>query len=179
MPNYQKGKIYKIIQLDNDENFYVGSTVKTLSGRMSGHRARSKVEDCENLKFYKHVRENGLWDNYKIILIENYRCNSKDELNAREEYWRKLLEPTLNSNSAYQTPEELKDYHRRYRKTDKSKEYQQQYDKMRNATKFDCECGGHTSLNDKAKHSKTMKHQKWIHNWLIDCENYATEHGYL
>jgi hypothetical protein len=31
-------------------------------------------------------------DDYELILLEQYPCNSKDELNERRRYWEKRIE---------------------------------------------------------------------------------------
>ena len=46
MPDYSKGKIYKILN-NIDNEIYVGSTIKTLSQRMACHRS--------NLKALSHI----------------------------------------------------------------------------------------------------------------------------
>ena len=76
MPDYQKSKIYKIVDA-NEEMVYVGSTVKTLSQRMSHHRSSFKsgpFTTSHNI-FNKYVRHR----NKKIVkkeersFINNYR----------------------------------------------------------------------------------------------------------
>ena len=52
MPNYQNGKIYIILNTIDDE-IYVGSTVGTLSNRMSHHRYNAKIQHNSNV--YKHT----------------------------------------------------------------------------------------------------------------------------
>ena len=74
MPKYQKGKIYKIIDNTND-NIYIGSTIKTLKERLRQH----KYLNCSSREIIKN-------NNYNIILIENYPCKSKEELELRERY---------------------------------------------------------------------------------------------
>lgn len=193
MSKYTKGKIYKIIQLDDDENMYIGSTIQSLSGRMCLHRSTSRIPDRKNIKFYKHVSENGGWSNFHIVLIEPYPCDNKDELNAREEYWRKMLNGNLNSYSAYGLDKEkkkryhyeynklphMKKYNREYNKQPHMKKYHRDYDKNRVSTKIKCDCGGKTDLLNISKHVKTQIHQNWLYQWLIDCENYAIEYGYI
>jgi len=62
--NYNNGKIYKIIN-ENCETVYVGSTTQSLCQRYTRHNHKAS--------------------NHKIILIENYSCNSKEELCKREQ----------------------------------------------------------------------------------------------
>jgi hypothetical protein len=84
MPNYQDGKIYKIVCNITDE-CYIGSTCEpTLARRLAGHVGNHKhwIKSGNNGKcqcFDIIGREN-----YQILLIEYFPCNSKDELTARE-----------------------------------------------------------------------------------------------
>lgn len=75
MPNYQNGKIYSIRSRSNLDLVYVGSTIQPLSVRFGGHK------DCRNTSSSKQIIDIG--DAY-IELIENYSCNSKEELCKRE-----------------------------------------------------------------------------------------------
>ncbi len=83
MPNYQKGKIYKITSGDL---IYIGSTTQeTLAQRLSGHV--SKYKSFQNGKAERNTSfqliETG---NYEITLIELCPCGSKDELHSRERF---------------------------------------------------------------------------------------------
>ena len=80
MPNYSKGKIYKILNNIDDE-IYIGSAVEALSLRMAKHR--SCATRYSNLKVHSHMRNIGI-DNCYIELVENYPCNDIYELRARE-----------------------------------------------------------------------------------------------
>jgi hypothetical protein len=86
MPNYQLGKIYKIIDYTNN-NIYIGSTSEpTLARRLASHkRSYKQWKDgkCNKCMSYD-IFEN---DNYDIILLENCPCNTKDELHAREKFY--------------------------------------------------------------------------------------------
>jgi len=82
MPNYQNGKIYKIESLEGDCVYY-GSTTQKLCLRMGEHR-----------KHYRYNRDITskqvlCFNDAKIYLVENYPCNSKEELHAREGYYIK------------------------------------------------------------------------------------------
>ena len=56
MPDYSKGKIYKILNTIDYET-YVGSTIETLGQRMAKHRLY--VKKREIFKIYKHMHELG------------------------------------------------------------------------------------------------------------------------
>jgi len=83
MPDYSKGKIYKIY---NNDLIYIGSTTQTLEERLKGH-----------LRFYKKYKLVGGSrcasydifdkDSYKIELLEEFNCNEKKELLLKEREW--------------------------------------------------------------------------------------------
>jgi len=82
-PNYQKGKIYKIVS-NQTTDVYIGSTIQPLSIRFSGHKCfYKKYIDGEKVKYvcsYEILK----YDDAQIILVQNYPCKSKEELEAKE-----------------------------------------------------------------------------------------------
>lgn len=138
MPNYQKGRIYKLIN-DVDESIYVGSTCHKLKDRLSGHKCDAKR--YSTYKVYEHLNEIG-WEHVTIELIEKYPCETKRELWLRERHWAKKLKADLNSLRAIITPEEAKqekkEYMRKYKKEHRQqindnnrKYYKENHDKVR------------------------------------------------
>jgi len=83
MPNYQNGKIYKIVCNITDE-YYIGSTSEpTLARRLSGHVRKSRSGSTVTSRI---IIERG---DYQIILIEKFPCECRDELTARESFFHK------------------------------------------------------------------------------------------
>jgi len=78
MRDYQKGKIYKLYSVSNEELVYYGSTIETLSARLSKH-----VYDYNHFKGVKSDLVIGAGD-YKIELVENYPCVNRQQLEKRE-----------------------------------------------------------------------------------------------
>ena len=76
MSKYERGKIYKIVDNTNN-NIYIGSTIQTLKERLRCHE-----KDLDSSS--KSIIDNG---DYDILLIENYPCESKKELEAREGFY--------------------------------------------------------------------------------------------
>jgi hypothetical protein len=93
--NYQNGKIYKVVN-DIDDEIYVGSTTQTLAKRMAWHRGSCVMKAKMNRKVYQHMIKLGR-DNFRIILLEEYPCNNRMELEQRERYFVENLKPSLNS----------------------------------------------------------------------------------
>jgi hypothetical protein len=83
MPDYQRGKIYKITSGDLT---YIGSTCEpTLAKRLANHVGGYKSWKAGKQHFTTSFSliEKG---QYEITLVELCPCNSKDELTARERF---------------------------------------------------------------------------------------------
>jgi predicted GIY-YIG superfamily endonuclease len=76
MPDYQQSKIYAI-KSDKFDQIYIGSTVQNLNTRFTEHKSRKDLKTCRS-----HLVMS--YDDVHIELIENYPCNSLDELKKRE-----------------------------------------------------------------------------------------------
>jgi len=75
MPDYSKGKIYKLWCPDNDL-IYIGSTIQSLHVRLAGHKKQK--DSCKSKLLFQASNE------VKIELIEKFPCNDRMELNKRE-----------------------------------------------------------------------------------------------
>ena len=86
MSNYQEGKIYQI-SCDTTKQIYYGSTTtsleKCLKKLVTYYNAYKKGKGSYS-PLYKILENN----DYKIELIENYSCDSKEELFIKKSYWR-------------------------------------------------------------------------------------------
>ena len=100
MPNYQNGKIYSVRSRSRPDLIYIGSTTRRLSERFGRHKAPSASTSAKQIIL--------IGDAY-IELIENYSCNSKEELLARERYFIENME-CINKNRPIITIEERKEY---------------------------------------------------------------------
>ena len=134
MPNYQNGKIYAIRSHQTD-NIYIGSTCSPLYKRFYDHKANYKSKKNKiNYSSFKIVK----YDDAYIELLEEYPCNSKEELNKKEgEYIRSM--DCVNKEIAGRTEKEYKEENKehykqlskKYRKENKEhlKEYIKKYRK--------------------------------------------------
>jgi group I intron endonuclease len=95
--DYTKTVIYKIVCKDKSiVDIYVGSTVD-FKNRRDVHKNDSKKK--LHLPLYATINSNGGWDNWEMVLIESYPCNTIQEARLRENYWILELKPTLNKNT--------------------------------------------------------------------------------
>ena len=158
--DYTKTIIYKIVC--NDENIdylYIGSTTN-FTKRKNSHKSCYNNENNKNYnqKKYVEMRNNGDWDNFKMIEIEKYPCNDKREAEAREEEIRKELKANMNSNRCFTTEDQRILLRKEY--------YNENKEKIREKmdSKCDCPCGGRYTYQHKTTHLKTKKHLKFLKN---------------
>lgn len=93
--------IYQIIDKNNNEEFYIGST-NNISARKSKHKktTNNKVSKRYWTKLYKYIRENGNWECFEVIIIESGECDTKLFMRQKEQEYINNMKPTLNSISA-------------------------------------------------------------------------------
>ena len=132
MPDYQKGLIYKWVCDDCDE-VYIGSTTN-FTERKAKHKFNCTNEKTKNhnLKIYQTMRENGGFGNWRMIQVEAYPCQSKRELEAKEEEIRKEFKAKLNAKRAFRTEEERKEEQEHYNQLYYKENIEKMKEKMKN-----------------------------------------------
>lgn len=98
MPDYSKTIVYKLCCKDTSiEDIYVGSTCN-FTKRKWEHKSgcnNSKIKSY-NIYVYQFIRNNGGFENWDMVMIEEFSCNNKLEKEQKERYYIELLKPTLN-----------------------------------------------------------------------------------
>lgn len=125
--DYSKSCIYKICCRDPDiTDFYIGSTTE-LTKRRYGHKqcCINPNQPAYNRPVYQYIRDNGGWDNWEVVKIENYDCNCSEDLCKRERELFEELKPTLNKNKPFISVVETKEFYKEYHKANKDKRSQQ------------------------------------------------------
>ena len=108
--NYQNCVIYKLVSFDTTlTECYVGHTTN-FTQRKKNHKNSYFNENHPNHFFpvYEFMREHGGWENFIMLQMEEFPCETKREAEIREEYWRKELNATLNGHQCFTTTEEKK-----------------------------------------------------------------------
>ena len=178
MPDYSKGQIYKIVDTGFNK-CYIGSTIETLPQRMAKHRycyTAFKKGKKTFITSYYLFDEYGV-ENCKILWIENYPCNSKKELEAREGYHQQNTDCVNRVNLGrtgrqyyYDKQEELlrKQRERRENNPEKTKEQTKRSNDKREQykkEKYECQvCGAVVRNDSKYTHEKSNKHQQYLLN---------------
>tara|TARA_R110002020_G_scaffold269438_1_gene484768 strand:+ start:27 stop:548 length:522 start_codon:yes stop_codon:yes gene_type:complete len=162
---YNQGKIYKLVCNITNEIYY-GSTIETLKERLRKHNC---FKDCVS----RNILERG---DYEMILIKDYPCNSKWELEEEEgKYIREnkcinIVIPHRTMKEWYEDNKENQNQRMKKWREDNS-EYLKEYEKNRpnkkeryekkniyNAEKITCECGCIIRRDSLAKHRRNKKH---------------------
>lgn len=130
--DYANGKIYTIRSFETDK-YYIGSTISTLTKRLSEHKAKYKRgrTDCTSAEIIQYG------DAY-IELLEDFPCFKKDQLCKREgQLIREHKDNCVNKSIAGRTmkewradnKEQILEYHKQYRQDNKEHilEYKRQY----------------------------------------------------
>ena len=174
MPDYSLGKIYMVypkVEDAGEGDVYYGSTTETLSRRMAKHRAQS----CCKILFDKYGVENCF-----IELVEEYPCDTKDELTKKEgQYIRdnlcvnKVIAGRTRKEHYVDNRDKLKEHSKQYKNdnpdkvkqyltenTDKIKEQMKHY-RTKNADK----------IKEQAKHYRTKNRDKIkeLNNQKANC----------
>lgn len=113
MPNYRNGKIYLVQDIRTRKTIYVGGTTKKLETRWRWHR-----HGCGKQPVHEYMVREGL-ENFELVLIQFWPCDSRRELDEREEFYRSIYKPPYCRQKAYRTAEEKKEYMRQYREEHK------------------------------------------------------------
>ena len=168
--DYSKSLIYKLCCKNPEiKEIYVGSTTNFIK-RKYQHKSDCYNKNRNHYNHYKYqfIRNNGGFDNWDMVLIENYPCDNKRELEKKERYFMELLNATLNTKKSYLSEEEkieqqkecVKDY--RENNKDKIKEHKKNNNEKNKKKKYNCVCGSNLRLADKKRHLSTTKHLNYI-----------------
>jgi len=149
--DYKNGKIYRAVSSNNKQ--YIGSTTQTLTKRLSTHKKDYKrwvagTKRCGSIReLYNDESE------VKIFLIEDYPCERKEQLEARERYWIENIEGGCVN---------------KYIPTRSITEYAplaKERDRERGKILKECECGSQVRQYSIKRHQTSKKHIKWINSF--------------
>jgi hypothetical protein len=179
--NYLKLVIYKIV-CNNLEitDSYVGSTTQ-FTKRKTLHKSNCNNEKSReyHFKLYQTIRDNGGWENWKMLEIEKFPCKDGNEARKQERYHYEILHSNLNmqyperSNKEYyieyniRNRDELKVKRKIYRELneEKIKEYREiNREKAREKAreKITCICSRITTKDNLTSHKKTKIHLDFV-----------------
>ena len=112
MPDYSLAKIYKLVS-NKTTDIYIGSCLMRLSSRLCTHKHKSNT--CVSKKLFVNDAI------ITIVLIENFACNTKNELKARELH-HITTNNCINVNKPFvcEIPcSDIKSWHKEYQQANK------------------------------------------------------------
>ena len=165
--DYNKGKIYELVCNITGER-YVGSTCKDyLSQRRVGHKSDLKRWKAGKISFTTSSLQIVERGDYDMILLENFPCQSKDQLHTRERYWIELTDKCVNKARPVITKEEREQYQRDYHEQNKEKlkEQQQRYNQENKERRSEwnkqyCEANREKVLENKRRYYEEHTEEK-------------------
>lgn len=158
--DYRNGKIYRLV-CNNSGQQYIGSTTRSLSKRKNDHKTKYNAwiqGKCHFITAFKII-ESG---NYDIVLIEDFPCDSKEQLHSRERYWIETMD-CVNKNIPCRPNQEWREAN-----AEKIKKQRQEYAK----TNFDKEA------ERKKEHYQSNKEQylERVKKWNEDNKDHRREY---
>jgi hypothetical protein len=150
MPDYLKGKIYLLICNITGLKYIGCSCEPILSRRLALHvkdYKRYLKNKRVDYKFSFRILEN---NDYNIILLEKYPCESRDELLMRERHYIETIECVNKSNNPNYVEQRV----------EVLQKLQETQDKQNN--KVQCECGGRYTGKNKTAHLTSKKHTTFL-----------------
>lgn len=157
MEKYNNGKIY-VIKSNDDSIEYIGSTINSLSDRLSDHISDYKRYLDGRYSYITSFEVLKLKDPF-IVLLEDYPCSSKKELHEREKYWIKLKK-CVNKAIPCRSKKEWYNDNKNYviNKSKKHYETNKETIKEKHRCRILCNCGSYFTLGNKNRHLKSKKH---------------------
>jgi len=169
-PDYSKSCIYMLRHKDDTEleNIYIGSTTN-FRLRKCNHKSCccNPYDKDYNLKKYQYIRANGGWEEWIMVWLEDYPCESKRELYLREDQVMLEYQNRLNDKRASRTLKQYKEDNKEQVKKKKKEWYENNKVKLlnKNKEKTKCNiCGCEITKVHLKKHQETKKCQSHLTN---------------
>ena len=184
--NYESTKVsfYRFVCNDPEiKSSYVGSTVNFRERKANHKKCCNNPNDkVYHLKIYQTIRDNGDWDNWRMIEIESRLVKDKREAERIETEFMEKFQSDMNSKKAHRIFETKAEYHKDWslENADKLKEQKQQYyldnkERWEKAAekrkeKITCECGCVVSKGRFTTHLKSPKHAKLMETKIASAD---------
>jgi hypothetical protein len=160
--DYSKCAFYRLVCRDiTVAECYVGHTTNIVDRRYS-HKTRctNKNDPNFNCFVYRFIRDHGSWDNWQLLVIEQFAVADGIAAALRERHWTEHYNATLNSQVPGQTKAEYRAEHR-------DEEIQRHAawkaaHKVHLKTQHDCACGGKYTTEHQSRHFKSKRHVAYL-----------------
>lgn len=129
--NYNNTYFYRVVCKDlNITDCYVGHTTNFIKRKSHHKMSTTNINDKNyNSKVYNFIRNNGGWDNWDMIMIEQHKCDNLLEACKIEREYLEEYKANLNHYVPIRTQEENDEYYKKWccENKDKIKEDCQDY----------------------------------------------------
>jgi hypothetical protein len=161
---YSNTLVYKICCKDPTiTDCYVGHTTNKAKRKQNHKKSCNNPNDKSyNLYVYRFIRNNGGFDNWEFIVLEEFSCENRNQAELRERYWLETLCASLNKIIPTRTKKEWNEENRENIKESKKKYYKDNKERLNK--KIDCDCGGSYDSYHRARHFKTAKHINYLNS---------------
>ena len=155
--------IYKIVCDDLPDFIYVGSTCD-FNYRKRKHKDACNCEthNQRHLKLYTTIKDNGGWENWRMIQIHQVPNITRREAEAVEEEYRVELKANLNMARAFVHPDDKAAVKKEYEQNYKMSESGIANRKARASIRYVCDCGKELRDKGKKNHEKSQFHLNYI-----------------
>jgi hypothetical protein len=156
--NYENACIYEIVCKDvNITQRYIGSTTNLIKRRNSHKTCCNNEKSKEyNYYVYQFIRENGSFDNWDVVLIEQViDCKDNENLHKRERHYIESLKAELNKKIPLRTQKEYDVDNR-----EKKKEYRKEYNENNRYELNECQRAYRANNNEKYNECQRAYHEK-------------------
>tara|TARA_R110000796_G_C14224616_1_gene395085 strand:- start:7 stop:483 length:477 start_codon:yes stop_codon:yes gene_type:complete len=157
------GCIYRIFCKDTTIlDSYIGKC-KNLEDRKRSHKHYANPNSrLSYLKLYQVINNNGGYDNWDIIVLEEFEW--EEELSKQKErYYYDLYKPSLNIQTPNRTPDESS---YAYSQTQKSKQSRH----IKKVEKITCLCGMIVSRGSITEHLKRSRHLNKMDKYMENID---------
>lgn len=168
--DYSKTQMYKLCCRDLEiKEIYIGHTTNWRN-RKNQHRIRAN--NCD-FPVYQFIRENGGWDNWKMVWIEDYPCENKRQAEKRETELIHEYKATLNSTKRpYTSEEQRREYIRkkdkkRHRESEARIKWRKEYNSREDVKEKKRECDRLYREKNRDELNRRLRERRHI-NKLID-----------
>lgn len=165
--NYSNGKIYKLYS--NKSNIcYIGSTTQSLNKRLKQHIINYKYFKEGNHNYtssYNIIETN----DYEIVVLEHFPCNTRQELEQRERFFIENLK-CVNKNIPTRNKTEYRnDNIVKIRQHDRNRWIDRKFAvNVKRKKIVVCECGCKIQYRSLHRHKKSNRHKMKLQDCLID-----------
>jgi len=154
MNKYHNGKIYSL-RSHNNNKYYIGSTTQELHKRLYEHKSHYKTylnKKCNYISSFE-ISKN---DDCYIEILENFKCETKNELTKREgELIRQFKNDIVNLHIPNRTQEEYYNDN-----LDKIKAYDKEYNQTHKKERTEKHAEYFNINKDKINEQRRLNYQK-------------------